>query len=313
MTFVIQNEGLWAAIEATYRTGEAIVAGDAIEIRKLVANPTDSIKIVERQIIRNSLAPDVHQYGASLFGFSFDVELKGSGTAGIAPRVGPLLRACALKETIVASTSVTYEPESDIDQHDSVTIWMKEGPNLRKVTGCRGVCTGAVDSGGELLLSFTMTGHIDSEAAAAAPAQTFETTKPPVFKNIAFTAAAVATPIGKLAFDLGNTLAIAPDPNQSNSFGVIRVTARKVAGSFDPEAQSIATQDPIGDLRAATELVVATGVVGPTAGNKYAINFPRAQYMNVAPGDRDGVRIYENSFAAYPTTSGDDDIAIALT
>lgn len=313
MTFAIKEEALWAAVEAVYNTGETIVAGDVLEIENLQANPTESVKIIERNIVRNSLAPDVHQYGGSLFGFAFDVELKGGGSAGVAPRMGRLLQACGCKETIVAVTSVTYEPESDTSLHDSLTIWMKEGPNLRKITGARGTVSCAVESGDRFMLSFTFIGHILSEAAAAAPSETFETTVPPIFKGAAFTADAVTTAIGKLAIDLGNTMAIAPDPNSADSFGVIRISSRKVVGSFDPEAQSIAVQDPIGDLRAATEFAIATGVIGVTAGNRWAVNLPRCQYANVGPGDRDATRIYELSFNGYPTVSGDDDVAFQLT
>lgn len=312
-SFAVSNRGIWAAIEATYRTGESIVAGDAIEVENLNFSPLESAKIVQRAIIRNSLAPDVGQYGGSLFGFTFDVEVKGSGTAGTAPRFGRLLQACGYKETIVAVTSVTYEPESDIDSHDSLTIWLKEGGNLRKIVGCRGSFTGVAEAGGRCLLSFTFIGHISSEAEAAAPSSTFETTAPPIFKGATFQADAVTTPIGSLSFSSGNVVAAAPDPNQSDSFGVIRVTGRAVTGSFDPESQAIGDQDPIGDARAATEFAIATGVIGSTAGNRWQISLPRCQYQNVSPGDRDAIQIYDAAFAAFPTSSGDDDLAIALT
>ena len=313
MTFAIKEEALWAAIEATYNVEETIAATDVLEIENLQANPAESIKIIERNIVRNSLAPDVHQYGGSLFGFTFDAELKGGGSAGVAPRMGRLLRACGCKETVVAVTSVTYEPESDTSLHDSLTFFMEEGPNLRKVTGARGTASLNVDAGDRFLISFTFIGHIASEAVAAPPAKTFETTAPPIFKGATFQADAVTTAIGKFAVDLGNTMSIAPDPNSSDSFGQIRVSARKVVGSFDPEAQSIATQDFIGALRAATEFAIATGVIGAIAGNRLAVSLPRCQYVNVSPGDREALRIYDLSFAGYPTSAGDDDVAFQLT
>lgn len=313
MTFAIKQEALWAAIEASYNTEQAIAATDVLEVENLVANPAESIKIIERNIVRSSLAPQPVQYGGSLFGFTFDAEFKGGGAAGTASRMSRLLMGCGCKETIVAATSVTHEPESDTSLHDSLTFFYREGPNVRRVTGARGNAVLNVDSGGRLMFSFTMIGHVSAEAAEAPPAETAETTSPPIFRNANFTAAAVATAIGKISVDLGNTMSIAPDPNSADSFGEVRISARKVAGSFDPEAKSIAVQDFIGDLRAANEFAIATGVLGTVAGNQVAVSLPRCQYMNIQPGEREGLRIYENSFGAFPTVTGDDDVAFQQT
>ena len=219
-----------------------------------------------------------------------------------------------MKETIVASTSVTHEPESDTTMHDSLTMFYREGPNMRKITGARGTAVLNVDAGGRFIFGFTFIGHIAEEVAEAAPAETPETTAPPVFRGATFTAKAISTAIGKLSVDLGNTMSISPDPNSPDSFGEIRIGARKVAGSFDPEAQSIAVHDFIGDLRGATEFAIATGVLGPAAGNLVSLSLPRCQYMNIAPGDREAVRVYEASFGAFPSsTPGDDDVAFQQT
>ena len=313
MTFAIKQEALWAAIEAVYNTEEAIVATDVLEVENLQANPAESIKIIERNIVRSSLAPQVHQYGGSLFGFSFDTEWKGSGAAGTASIMSRLLRACGMTETVVVSTSVTHEPESDTALHDSLTFFYREGPNMRKVTGARGTAVLNVDSGDRFMFSMTFIGHISDELVEAAPTETPEATAPPVFRGATFTAKAITTAIGKLSVDLGNTMSIAPDPNSADSFGEIRIGARKVAGSFDPEAQSIAVHDFIGDLRAAQEFALATGVLGTVAGNQIAVSLPRCQYMNIGPGEREALRIYDATFGAFPTVAGDDDVAFQQT
>lgn len=313
MTFAIKQEALWAAVEAVYNTEETIAATDVLEVENLQANPAESAKIIERNIIRNSLAPQVHQYGGSLFGFTFDTEWKGGGTAGTPSRMSRLFRGAGCKETIVPVTSVTHEPESDTSLHESLTFFYREGPNVRRVTGARGNGVLNVDSGGRFMISWTMIGHISAEAAEAAPGETPETTQPPIFRGAAFTADAVQTAIAKLSVDLGNTISIAPDPNSADSFGEIRIGARKVAGSFDPEAQSIAVQDFIGDFRAASEFAIATGVLGTVAGNQIALSLPRCQYLPPSPGEREALRIYDLPFGAYPTVAGDDDVAFQQT
>lgn len=312
MTIAVKQQALWAAVETTYNTLATIAGTDVVEVENLKPNPTQALRIIERAIIRNSLAPDKHKYAGSLFGFSFDCEVKGGGTAGTAPRIGRLFLACGMKETIVASTSVTYEPESDTSLHDSLSFVYKEGPNLRKVTGCRGTVSMAAESGGRVMASFTFIGHIESEAEASAPSQTPETTTPPIFIGADVQAGATAITIGRLQVDLGNTTSPAPDPNADDGFGEVRVPARKVVGSFDPEALGISTKDFIGELRNSTEFAVQTGVLGTTAGNQVAISLPVCLYSSQAHGEREALLIYEMGFGAYPD-SGDDDVAIQFT
>ena len=43
---------------------------------------------------------------------TFDVEMAGSGSAGTAPKYGPILKACGLIRNSKSSTSVTYAPVS---------------------------------------------------------------------------------------------------------------------------------------------------------------------------------------------------------
>src|SRR4030065_2464592 len=73
---------------------------------------------------------------------SITTELKGSGTAGTPPEIGPLLEACGMTHTNVPVTSDQYDPNSDLESdQDSVTIYFYQHNICHKVTGCRGaVC-----------------------------------------------------------------------------------------------------------------------------------------------------------------------------
>lgn len=313
MTIAARQQAIWAKIESAYNTDPTPAGDDFVEVENLQPNPAESARLIERNLIQSSLAPRRPQYGGSLFGFTFDVEVKGSGSAGTAPRIGALLRACGLAETVAAGVSVTYEPSSDVANHDSVTIYYKEGPNLRKVTGCRGTVTFNLEPGQRIMASFTMMGHINQESQTSAPAQTAESTLPPPFLGASFQADSFSVPISALAVDLSNTMGIAPDPNASDGFGEIRVTARAIQGSFDPEAQGIATKDFIGQFRSATAFAIQTGVLGSAAGNRVAFSMPECQYTNVGYGEREALLTYDLSYGAYPTSSGDDDLAIQFT
>lgn len=313
MTIAKKETAIWVQVQSAVGAIATITATDVLQAMSLQANPAESARIVERLIIQNSLAPEPSQYGGSLFGFTFEVELKGSGTAGTAPRIGRLLRACGMAETVVASTSVTYQPSSDVPNHDVVTIFYREGPNLRKIIDCRGNCSFTFETGGLLKANFTMMGRISSEAVEAAPAQTVEATRGPVFIGADFQSDADTAAIASLSIDLGNTMSIAPDPNDANGYGEIRVTERKIAGSFDPEANSIAVKDWVGEFRAASLFAVQTGVIGPTAGNQVSVSMPQCQFQNVAEGDRAALLVYDMTYGAFPTSAGDDDLAIQFT
>ena len=52
------------------------------------------------------------------------VELAPSGAAGTAPAWGPLLSACGVAETIVAGTSVTYDPITDDMELVTIYFWL---------------------------------------------------------------------------------------------------------------------------------------------------------------------------------------------
>ena len=100
---------------------------------------------------------------------NFKVELVPSGTAGTAPAWGPLLRACACAQVIVAGTSVTYNPISD--NHESVTIHLWIGGTRYVLNGARGTCIFRLNAQGIPYMEFAFKGlfAVPSEVDAADP------------------------------------------------------------------------------------------------------------------------------------------------
>jgi len=232
MAISVREQCIYVELEAAAGSAETLVAADAILVEDLRFNPAESLRMIDRNVINSSLNPRKSVYGGALLGFQFSVELKGSGSAGVASQgVGDLLQACAMSETVVGSTSVTYAPLSDLSLHKSVTIGLKQGGNYRQARGCRGTVSIAFKCGEIVRMNFNMIGKIVSEAAAAAPTPTFESTIPPAFLNVATTIATVEFPFETLNFDVANTIAIAPDPNETDGFQLPRITARKSSGT----------------------------------------------------------------------------------
>lgn len=312
MGISVREQAIFVELEATYGTAETLVGADVVQVQNLKVNPIADLEFQEREIIRASLNPAKGVYTGALMEFSFDVELKGSGTAGTAPRFGDLLQACAMEETIVASTSVTYKPESDLSAHKGVTIGYKEGGNYRIAKGCRGTFTINMSARKTALISFTMKGRIQSESVAAAPTPSEETTIPPVFMGATFQVGGYAAPIQALTADIGNTVAVSDNPNNADGFGSIYITARATKGSLNPETELISTKDYIGILRAGTNQAIQTGVIGATAGNRWAVSFPAAYFREISQAERTSLLCYDIGFGA-AESSGDDEISIALT
>lgn len=300
-----------AKIESIYNTDPVPVVGtDGI----LVEAPSLSLegaRMNERPATRASLGKLKQVYGGSLRAIAFDAELKGSGAAGTAPEIGPLLRACGFGETVSGGVSVTYAPVSS--SLESVTIYYySDGGKLYKLTGCRGNVSFAMEAGGIIKASFTMTGHCVQPTDVSASAVSYDSTVPPAIVAGTFAINSYAAIIGAFNFDLGQTVATPPDINASDGYAEIRITSRDPNGSIDPEEVLIATHDFESEYRAGTSMAISIGSIGGTAGNIINIDMPAVYYRELSMGDRDGIRTLELPFGM-AESSTNDEVSIAFT
>lgn len=307
---LVNREVLLAKVETTYNTDAVPTEGaNAILVESISLKPT-SVRMIDRAAIRESLAPLKPIYGGRLAELTFDVELKGSGTAGTAPELGVLLRGCGMGETIVASTSVTYAPVST--GFESLTFYLYQDGIRTVVTGARGNITGAVEAGNTGKLSFTFTGHVADPTDTAIPAPSYSSAVPSVAVGINFTVGGYAAAINSFTFDLTNEIVTPNSISEADGYGEIRIGKRAVKGSIDPEAQLVATKDFISEWSGGTSSALAANSIGGTAGNICSISMPAVVYREVADGERDGIRTYDISFDAVES-SGDDEISIVFT
>src|SRR5688500_3176902 len=100
----ISNEVILFKTETTYGVDPSPSAGsNAILVRNL-AWSQEGLRMAERAAVRGSIGKLQSIYGGELRKVTFECEVKGSGSAGTAPEIAPLLRACGLGETLVAAT-----------------------------------------------------------------------------------------------------------------------------------------------------------------------------------------------------------------
>ena len=314
---LVNREVILAKTEVTYGTDSVPVAGTDAMLVENIGWSNEGLRMNERPAVRASLGQLQQVFGGTLRTITFDVEMKGSGidpsSTATPPEFAPLLRACAMTETITASTSVGYQPESDPALHESITIhYFQDG--LRYIlTGCRGNVSFNWETGALPKMSFTFTGHIATPTDVVLPDPTVLAVVPVAVIAAAFTIDGFAAIVNAVTLDMSNTLAMPPDMAATDGFGEVQVTARDPNGSYDPEAELVAVDNPFADLIGDLALALSIGPIGTVAGNIIDIDMPAVSYRDQSPGDRDGIRTYEIPFGAAEATPPDDELVILFT
>jgi len=310
MTKLVRRRILLAKVESTYNTDAVPTGADNAILIEELNWATEGLRMVDRPAIRSSLGSLQQVYGGSLLSVTFTAEVKGSGTAGTAPEIGALFLGCGMAETIVAVTSVAYDPASA--SQSSLTLYFYEDGTLTKLTGCRGSYTLQGEVGGRLMASFTFTGHFSGPTDIALATPTYDSTVPPIMINGSFTIGGYSAVIQSLDVDMGITVETPPNLSATDGYGEVLVTSRDVSGSINPEQPLVAAHDFMVAFKAGTTEALSMGPIGATAGNQVQITMPAVYYRDMAPSEREGVLAYDLTFGA-AESSGDDEISLILT
>lgn len=311
-----RNEMILAKIEGTYGTDSTPDGTNAIALAGIVqANPAEQARLAERPVIRGgSIGKGAPIFGGSLFGFTIEVEIKGSGDANdTPPEYGPLLRACGFTETVNASTSVVYTPRST--GHESCTIYYYQDGVLFKVTGCRGNVSFSGAVGEVMTATFTMVGRktAGDPVDASQPTPTLDAAVPPVFLSNNFLSIASYNPaFTEWSLDMQNVVNAGGNANAADGFGVVRVTERNPGGSINPEMTLVATQDWLDDWESGNTKALSFQL-GTAGGNQFEFSIPVMRYLEPSFDDRDGTRAIGISYKADESGSLNDEVTITFT
>ena len=313
MSLLTHKEVLLAKTEATYYVDPTpTVAANAILVEDLSWSLAGA-RSIERNPVRSSLGALKSLYGGTLVSISFTTEVKGSGAAGTAPEIDPLLEGCGFLGTNSPGVSETYEPTSSSTPNKSVAFYYYADATLFKVLGSYGDFTFTMETGSVAKINWTFTGHATTMTDVTPGTAVYDNTVPPVMIAVTgFTVGGYPAIINALTFTPANTVTTPASLIAADGFGTIRISKRDVQGSFDPEHVTVATSNFWQDFRSATSKVLTTGVIGATAGNRFKIDMPAMYYRSVAPGDRDGIRTWDIPFGA-AESSGDDEVTITFT
>jgi hypothetical protein len=296
--------------EATYGTDSTPAGTDALLVRNLDITPLSG-DVVSRDLIRPYLGNFDQLISLTSVVINFEVELAGSGTAGLAPKYDAILKACGLSSSIASGTSVTYSPVSS--SFSSATIYFNVDGVLHKLTGCRGSMTMSCAVGAIPTLAFNLTGVYNAPTDTAQPSVTYSAQATPLIfregNTSSFSFFSYSGVLQSVDFNLANNLVYRELVGGTKE---TLITDRKPAGTVMIEAPTIATKDFF-----TTALGSSTGNLtflhGTTAGNRVTFTASQVDVLNPTYQDQDSIMMLSVPYVALPTTAGNNEFSLAFT
>lgn len=320
--FIIQRRHIAVKIETTEGT-DAVPTDTDVIAPAYDIEYTPTFEMFEREILQASFSRLTQIAGERSAVISFAVELKGANGAvdAVAGHLSAPLKACGMAETVNATTNVTYAPASSFGTNNSVTIEIRTSTvgteaQSTKILGARGTFSIEATKGDVILVRFEFTGkYVEpttvsvSQFVTPSPGAT-----PLAFLNAAFSYDAVSTlKIQNATLDIGNTVSLRNDVNDAEGNRSAIIVARSPVGSIDPELDLTTIFNSYNRLTSETEGILTYTLNGGT-GNTVVVTAPKVQIVNIAQGDRDGLRIQTLDLQlSQSVAAGDDELTIVTT
>lgn len=232
----------------------------------------------------------------------------GLGNSGVivTPTWTGNLVAGDVYHVLVFPSGVVYHPVSDY--WETCTIYLYLDGVMHKLTGCQGTFTMSSEAGGFGQLSFTMTGSFYDPVDAAMPTDAdYVMLAPPKIEN-AYYAWDYNHNLraNSITFDMGNSVVPRADVNKDDGYDGTRITERNPVGTVDPEMVLIREKDFWNQYQLSLYMTFQARF-GTVAGNTVWIVSPSVQMSAPNYGDRDQIRVLQNSLK-FCGTNGDDEI-----
>lgn len=260
-----------AKLETTYGV-DSVPTGAANAVRAINAK----ISPMEGQDLSRNLDLPTMGNQASLpadlhMKLEFQVEMQASGTAGTAPAWAPLIRACGCAQTVVAATSVTYNPVSD--GFEAATLYFQLGGTLYAMRGARGNAKIMVSAQGIPMVEFAFSGLFQVASEAVRPTPVYTAWLDPLLatntNTPVFTVNGVSLKLRDFSFDMGNTV----EPRLLIGGESIQIVDRAEMIEARVEAEPLTTLNPYALAIAQTRVPVVLQH-GTVAGRRVTLNAP---------------------------------------
>ena len=283
-------------IETTNGTDSLPVpATDAIRVS--TANITPNVEAIDRAVLKTTMGNLPHMIGKKTATVELEVELKGSGAAGTAPEMAPLLKACGLVETVTAGTDVSYTPSTTATE--TATIYIYKDGLLWKLLGSKGKVSFETTIGQITLMKFTMQALYTPPVLSAVPSgAAYQSSQPIIANNVdVATESLGAIKVATVGFDDGNDL---------QEHYVIGEHSFQIA---QRQPTATITKDSVGTTAEwdglAAGLDAAISLTFGVAGNQFKADFPVARKEGIGYSERAERDTLDASYRLYESV-GDD-------
>lgn len=291
-------------IESTYNTNPTpSLTTDALLVRKLDITPLQA-ETANLSYIRPVFGASDSVVTAKQAALSLEMAMTGTPTAGTAHApLDALMKSAGHAATLVASTSVTYNPVSS--GITSLTALFNLDGVQHVITGARTNIKASIKQGEIPVFMFDLTGNFNTPTDAVQGTPTY-TQRTPVAVGVGNTTCSIfgngAFKLVSFDFDAGNSVNVI---RYANAADEVLITDRKATGKLVLEAPTIATRNFFNDAINTTTGALSV-VHGNTAGNRVTIAAPRMSITGVNYGDNQGVATIELDVIFIPNVGNDD-------
>lgn len=302
---LMKNMLLLAKAQTAKGTPATPTAGDNAILCSAITPNLIKAEFVQRTLLRSfmgntpSLTTGIHR------GIEFVVELAGSGAAGTAPAVAPLLLGCGMAETITSGVSAAYAPVSTGQTY--LTLVCNLDGQQFTLTDAIGTVSAEMNPKGIPVLRFSFLGVYTAATDTAMPSgiSFSKFLKPLAVGRVntpTFTLHGTSPCVSAFSFDLANQMTWR---ELIGCGGALR-TDRNPSASLTIELPSVATKAWGETVRLGTEGALQV-VHGITAGNIVQIDAPQTT-VSAEPSltDVEGVAMLGLQLTLSPNTGNDE-------
>lgn len=299
----LANMATLVKIEGVSYGTDAVPTGllNAVQFNDVTVDP-----MAGGEASRDLLLPYFGHQGVILTGthgtLKGSVELAGAGAAGDVPGYDALLRACGMHQTVMAATSVQYNPISR--SFESATIHYNLDGVRHVLLGCRGTFSFSLVPSQIPRFTFDFKGLSGTITDTALPTVDLDAFVDPIPVNKANTTMSLFG-WSAIAESIGIDLAAAVEPRFLIGEESMKITGRKSTGTAVVQAASLATKDWFALAKNHTKgpLTVQHGTV---AGNIIDIEADGVQLGRVTQGATQGIANYSLPLMLTPVAGNDE-------
>jgi len=281
----------------------------AVKVRSVKVAP--AMTSIDRPIIKGSMGNAPNIIGKKMVQVDVEVELRGSGVAGTAPEFTPLLEACGLTPTLVAATSVTFNPSATtVTLAAGVTLRVFYDNMLYEVTGCAGTGTIDMTIGNIILATLTFQGAyaVPTPAVIGTMSTVPFDNSSPIVGGVTdvITDGGGAVKAAAFSMDIGN------DVQEHYIVGDHQFSVANRNPTLTLTKDSVGTAAEWAALAGATNGALHGAFATGGAGNTLTFDAPAGRRASVAYGERAERDTLDITYGLFET-AGNDQFSLTLT